>query len=84
VKVEKRRFGKLLFAEATVVDKDGNRVPSFDGTLKVEAAGGLRFKAICNGDATSLESFTVPAMKAFHGKLVAVFEGEGESVKVSF
>ena len=84
VKLDKRRFGKLLFVEATVVDKDGNHVPTFNKTLKVEAVAPLRFKAICNGDATSLESFVLPQMKAFNGKLVAVFEGDGEAVKISF
>ena len=84
VKLDKRRFGKLLFVEATVVDKDGNHVPTFNKTLKVEAVAPLRFKAICNGDATSLESFVLPQMKAFNGKLVAVFEGDGEDVKISF
>jgi beta-galactosidase len=84
VKLEKRRFGKLLFVEATVVDADGNWVPGFDGVLKAEAKGALGFKAICNGDATSVESFTVPRMKAFHGKLVAVFEGAGDEASVAF
>jgi beta-galactosidase len=84
VKLEKRRFGKLLFVEATVVDADGNWVPGFDGVLKAEAKGALAFKAICNGDATSVESFTVPRMKAFHGKLVAVFEGAGDEASVAF
>jgi beta-galactosidase len=84
VKLEKRRFGKRLFVEATVVDADGNWVPGFDGVLKAEAKGALGFKAICNGDATSVESFTAPRMKAFHGKLVAVFEGDGDEVSVAF
>ena len=83
VKVEKRRFGNLLFVEATVTDADGNWVPGFDGVLKVRTSGKLRFKAVCNGDATSLESFHLPRMKAFHGKLTAICEGEGEDVDVS-
>jgi beta-galactosidase len=29
---------------------------------------------VCNGDATSLEPFTRPAMKLFHGKLVVVVQ----------
>jgi beta-galactosidase len=30
------------------------------------------FQAVCNGDATSLESFTDPTMKLFHGQLVVI------------
>jgi beta-galactosidase len=84
IKVDKRRFGRLLFAEVTVTDANGNWVPGFEGVLKVKCAGNLRFKAICNGDATSLESFHQPRMKAFHGRLVVVCEGEGDEVDVSF
>ena len=84
IMVEKRRFGRLLFAEVTVTDANGNWVPGFEGVLKVKCAGNLRFKAICNGDATSLESFHQPRMKAFHGRLVVVCEGEGDEVDVSF
>ena len=49
----------------------------------LETGEALRFKAICNGDATSLESFVEPHMKAFHGQLVAIFEGEGDEVTIS-
>ena len=83
VELEKRRFGKLLFVTATVVDAAGNHVPGYDGVLKIKAAGSLRFKAVCNGDATSLESFVKPEMKAFHGMLVAIFEGPGDEVEIS-
>ena len=84
IELEKRRFGKLLFVTATVVDEDGNHVPGYDGVLKIKAGGSLRFKAVCNGDATSLESFVKPEMKAFHGKLVAIFEGDGGDAEISF
>jgi beta-galactosidase len=52
--------------------------------LKIKACGSLRFKAVCNGDATSLESFVKPEMKAFHGKLVAIFEGDGGDAAILF
>ena len=78
--LEKRRFGKLLFVTVTVVDKDGVCVPGADCAIAAKAGTGLRFRGICNGDATSLESFVKPRMKAFHGKLVAIFEGEGDAV----
>ena len=84
VELEKRRFGRLLFVTAKIVDKDGTLVPDADDELSFAGGEGLRFKAVCNGDATSLESFVVPHMRAFHGQLVAIFEGEGEDCKVTF
>jgi beta-galactosidase len=82
VKLDKRRFGNLLFVEATVVDSAGNCVHSYSGTLEARGKGALKLKAMCNGDATSLEPFAGPRMKAFHGKLVAIFEGAGEKVEI--
>ena len=78
--LRKRRFGRLLFVTATLVDAAGTPVPNADRTLSFTCGEGLRFRAICNGDATSLESFVRPRMKTFHGQLVAIFEGAGEDV----
>lgn len=83
VTLEKRRFGKLLFVTAKIVDANGTLCPDAADDLSVSCGRGLRFKAICNGDATSLESFVEPHMKAFHGQLVAIFEGEGDEVTIS-
>ena len=83
VTLEKRRFGKLLFVTARIVDANGTLCPDAADNLSVSCGRGLRFKAICNGDATSLESFVEPHMKAFHGQLVAIFEGEGDEVTIS-
>ena len=82
VTLEKRRFGKLLFVTAKIVDANGTLCPDAADNLSVSCGRGLRFKAICNGDATSLESFVEPHMKAFHGQLVAIFEGEGDEVTI--
>ena len=83
VALEKRRFGKLLFVTAKIVDANGTLCPDAADNLTVSCGKGLRFRAICNGDATSLESFVEPHMKAFHGQLVAIFEGDGEDVTIS-
>ena len=83
VTLEKRRFGKLLFVTAKIVDANGTLCPDAADNLSVSCGRGLRFKAICNGDATSLESFVEPHMKAFHGQLVAIFEGDGDEVTIS-
>ncbi len=64
----------LAFVTVRIVDKDGNLCPDADCRVTFSASGSIGFKAVCNGDATSLESFVKPTMKAFHGQLVAVVE----------
>ena len=70
----------LAFVTVRVVDADGNLCPDSDVRLNFAASGAVRFKAACNGDATSLEPFVRPTMKAFHGQLIVVVEAlhEGE------
>jgi beta-galactosidase len=60
----------LSFITVSVVDKDGNICPNADNQLKFQVSGAGQFKTVCNGDATSLEMFHIPTMKAFSGKLV--------------
>jgi len=75
----------MAFVTVRVVDKDGNLCPDADTQLKFAVSGKpavkgdkgqyvARFNSCCNGDATSLEVFTAPTMKAFHGELVVVVE----------
>ena len=69
----------LAFVTVRVVDKDGNLCPDADNQLNFDVKGAAKFKACCNGDATSTEVFVVPTMKAFHGELVAVVEASKEA-----
>jgi beta-galactosidase len=80
LKIEKQRFGRLLFVTVSAVDEHGTLVPGAADVVEVAAGKGLVFKAMSSGDATSLESLVEPRMKLFHGQLVAIFEGEGEEV----
>ena len=66
----------LAFITVSLLDKDGNECPLADDELTFEVTGGGTFKAACNGDATSLESFTLPQMKLFSGKLVVVVQSK--------
>ena len=59
----------MAFITVKVVDKDGNLCPDADNQIQVSVSGAAQFKGICNGDATSLEVFTKPTMKVFHGML---------------
>ena len=68
----------MTFITVNVVDKDGNLCPDADNQISVSVSGAARFKGICNGDATSLEVFTKPVMKAFHGQLVIGIQSNGK------
>ena len=69
----------LRYYRVKIVDAHGNLCPDADDRLDVSVSGGGRFRGICNGDATSLEVFTKPTMKAFHGELVVTVEVTDQS-----
>ena len=68
---------ELGYFRVSVVDKDGGVCPNADNRIDVKVSGAAKFRGICNGDATSLEVFTRPTMKAFRGELVVTAEAGG-------
>ena len=62
----------MVFVTIGVADSKGVAVPTCNNELTFEVAGAGSFEAVCNGDATSLESFKQPRMKLFNGELVVV------------
>lgn len=72
----------LAFVTVSLVDKDGNECPLADDELTFEVTGAGSFKAACNGDATSLESFAQPKMKLFSGKLVVIVQSKKQKGKI--
>jgi beta-galactosidase len=68
----------LAFVTVSLTDKNGTLIPNADDQLTFEVMGAGSFKAVCNGDATSLEPFTTPSMKLFNGKLVVVIQAQKE------
>ena len=66
----------LAFITVSLLDRDGNECPLADDELTFEVSGAGTFKAACNGDATSLESFTRPQMRLFSGKLILIVESK--------
>lgn len=73
----------LSFITVEAVDKDGNFCPLAQNSVEFKVNGEGKFRAVANGDATSLEQFHLPKMKLFNGKLVAIVqasEKEGELV----
>ena len=66
----------LAFITVSLLDQDGNECPLADDELTFDVSGAGTFKAACNGDATSLEPFTLPQMKLFSGKLVVIVQSK--------
>ncbi len=64
----------LAFVTVSLQDRHGTLIPDAADQLRFEVEGAGSFKAVCNGDATSLESFTQPTMKLFSGQLVVVVQ----------
>ena len=73
----------LAFITVSMLDADGNECPLADDELTFEVSGAGEFKAACNGDATSIESFTQPRMRLFSGKLVLIVQSLKQAGKVT-
>jgi beta-galactosidase len=69
----------LAFVTVSLVDDEGMLVPTASDQLRFEVKGAGTFRAVCNGDATSLEPFTQPTMKLFAGQLVVVVQAARQS-----
>ncbi len=64
----------LAFITVSLTDKAGTLIPDAADQLIFKVKGAGRFRAACNGDATSLEPFTEPTMRLFNGQLVVIVE----------
>ena len=69
----------ISFVTVSVVDEKGNPCPTVNDQLKFKVTGNGDFRAACNGDATSLESFHLPTMKLFSGKLVVLVQSKNKA-----
>lgn len=65
----------LSFVTVSVVDKNGTPCPMATNNMKFNVSGAGKFRAACNGDATSLVAFNSTEMPLFSGELVVVVEG---------
>lgn len=73
----------LAFITVSLTDKNGTLCPDADHSLEFKVTGAATFNSVCNGDATSLEVFTEPTMKLFHGQLVVVVQASTASGKAT-
>lgn len=65
----------LSFVTVSVVDKNGTPCPTATNNMKFNVSGAAKFRAACNGDATSLVAFNSTEMPLFSGEQVVVIEG---------
>ena len=73
----------LAVITVSLTDKDGTLCPDADHSLEFKVTGAATFNSVCNGDATSLEVFTEPTMKLFHGQLVVVVQASAAPGKAT-
>lgn len=72
----------LSYVTVTITDNKGNPCPTASNQLYFNVKGNGKFRAVCNGDATSLELFHEPTMKAFSGKLVVLVQSSTKAGEI--
>ncbi len=73
----------LIFVRISVQDKKGTPVPNCQEELTFTVSGAATFEAVCNGDATSLQSFKEPHMQLFNGELVVMLRTTQQAGKAT-
>ena len=63
---------QLCYINVSVVDRDGNPVPTDSRLVRVSVGGAGSFEAVANGDPTCLEPFHLPQMHLFSGQLTVI------------
>lgn len=68
---------ELVYFTVTVLDKDGNPVPTDSRRVKFEVKGEGTFEATANGDPTCILPFQNPEMDLFSGAATAIARSNG-------
>ena len=66
---------ELCYINVSVIDRDGNPVPTDSRLVRVSVGGAGSFEAVANGDPTCLEPFQQPQMHLFSGQLTVIVRG---------
>jgi beta-galactosidase len=80
IKVETRRTKMkangqdLIYVECSILDKDGNEVPTANNLLKFNVEGAASIAGVGNGDNMGLESFKANQRSAFNGKCLVILQ----------
>ncbi len=69
----------ISFINVKIVDRKGNFCPTEDREISFKVTGEGRFKAVANGNPTSLESFQNPKMRLFSGQMTLLVESTEKS-----
>lgn len=69
----------LAYVTVSVVDKDGNTVPTDTREVFASVSGAGESRAIANGDPCSLELFHLPHMHLFAGKLTVIVRSHADA-----
>ena len=72
----------LAYVNVSVVDKAGNPVPTESREVQVKVTGAGKFRAMANGDPTSLELFHLPKMHLFSGQLTTLVQSGTSSGEI--
>lgn len=72
----------LCYVNVSLVDKDGNPVPTDSRLINVKVSGAGTFKAIANGDPTCLEPFQKPQMHLFSGQLTVLVQSGNQAGEI--
>lgn len=72
----------MAFITVWLEDRNGTMLPCASDLLSFTVTGAGSFQAVCNGDATSLESFTQPQMHLFNGQLVVIVRAKEQAGKI--
>ncbi|WP_322786696.1 glycoside hydrolase family 2 TIM barrel-domain containing protein [Saccharicrinis fermentans] len=73
----------LIYVECTIIDKDGNEVPTADNMIEFEMLGPATIAGVGNSNNMSLESFKSNQHSAFNGKCLAIIQSTRISGDIS-
>ncbi|MDO4933822.1 MAG: glycoside hydrolase family 2 TIM barrel-domain containing protein [Prevotella sp.] len=72
----------MAFITVWLEDRNGTMLPCASDLLSFTVTGAGSFQAVCNGDATSLVSFTQPQMHLFNGQLVVIVRAKEQAGEI--
>ncbi len=69
----------LIYVECTLLDKDGNEVPTANNMLNFKVTGAATVAGVDNGDNMCLEPFKGTSHSAFNGKCLVILESTAKA-----
>ncbi|WP_343672356.1 DUF4982 domain-containing protein [Chitinophaga sp.] len=72
----------LAYIRVKITDKEGNLCPADQRLVTFTVSGAGSFKAVANGDPTSLELFHLPRMHVFNGELTTIVQSKEQAGEI--